>query len=98
MAAPPSAPSPAATFCALSHRLRQLLDDHFASRADLPKLSSLSAQLDRECRDLEEDLRSLLEVKLPSAASCWLTRSDEARRILRQADGFVPSLLPGWTP
>nr|XP_009391631.1 PREDICTED: RINT1-like protein MAG2L isoform X2 [Musa acuminata subsp. malaccensis] len=99
MAAPPFEPVPdASSYTVLSRRsrrlLRRFLDEHFATPLDLSKLPSLTAQLDRECRDLEGDLRCLLEDRLPSKASKWLSRSNDARRILHHLGGFAPCSPP----
>ena len=100
MAAPPFEPVPdASSYTVLSRRLlRRFLDEHFATPLDLSKLPSLTAQLDRECRDLEGDLRCLLEDRLPSKASKWLSRSNDARRILHHLGGFAPCSPPGLAP
>ncbi|KAG6511862.1 hypothetical protein ZIOFF_029940 [Zingiber officinale] len=78
----------------LTHFLLRFLDGHFATPADLRKLPSLSDLLDRECRDLDLDLRTLLGDKLSSVASAWVSRSQETKIILRQGDGFIPYSIP----
>ncbi|XP_072975064.1 uncharacterized protein [Typha angustifolia] len=81
--ATPHTPAAAISGPVVPRRLLGFLREHFKTPDDLDNAPSLVAKLNRECEDLEIGLRDL-EERLSVASSSWLSRSDEAQRILRR--------------
>jgi hypothetical protein len=85
----PPPPQAKSASSALPHRLVAFLNEHFKTRDDLSKVSSVQSQISEECNALEKTTAELKE-KVYLACSEWISRSEEFGRIV---DGFG-SMLP----